>query len=153
MDIHPLVSFQKEDGVLKVVRNEDTKVASAMHGMSRAICANLVQGVTEGFTRVLEMRGIGYRATVQGQKLSLSIGYSHPVVMDLPEGITATTGPNPDAKISNSMIITLQGASKEHLGTLASAIRAKRPPEPYKGKGIRYLGERVILKAGKSGKK
>jgi large subunit ribosomal protein L6 len=153
MAIHPLVTVSHENGVVKVVRNEDTKKAAAMHGMSRAICANLVHGVSEGFTKELDMRGIGYRATINGQQLSLTLGFSHPVVFDLPKGVSASTRPNPDPKVSNSMVITLQGASKEQVGTIAAAIRAKRPPEPYKGKGIRYLDERIILKAGKSGKK
>lgn len=144
MVFNPLVTAVLEDNVIRVSRNADTKAASAMHGMSRAICANLVEGVNEGFSRQLELRGVGYRAAVSGDELTLTLGFSHPVVIKMPEGITAS--------VKNSTVVTLEGADKEILGNLAAVIRSKRPPEPYKGKGVRYVGERVVMKAGKSGK-
>lgn len=141
---HPLVTVAQEDNLIKVSRNADTKEASAMHGMTRALCQNMVTGVATGFKRELELRGVGYRAAASGNQLTLNLGYSHPVVMDLPDGVTA--------EVKNSTLVTVESADNEILGNFAAVIRSKRPPEPYKGKGIRYLGEEVIMKAGKSGK-
>jgi large subunit ribosomal protein L6 len=126
---HPLVTVEQDGDILKVSRNEDTKAASAMHGMSRALCANMLNGVSQGFEKKLELRGVGYRAAVSGQELTLSLGYSHPVVMQLPEVVSA--------KVENSTLITVESCDKEILGNVAAVIRSKRPPEPYKGKGIR----------------
>lgn len=114
-----------------------------MHGMSRALTQNMVSGVSEGFTRELQLEGVGYRAAVKGQELTLNLGYSHPVVMQLPDVVKAS--------VQNSTLITLESCDNELLGNLAAVIRSKRPPEPYKGKGIRYLNENIIRKAGKSG--
>jgi large subunit ribosomal protein L6 len=129
--------------MLKVTRNADTKEASALHGLSRALAQNMVSGVSEGFTRALELRGVGYRVAVSGQELTLSLGYSHPVIVTLPDAIKAS--------VQNSTLLTLESCDKALLGNMAAVIRSKRPPEPYKGKGIRYLNENVIQKAGKSG--
>lgn len=133
----------KEGEILTVTRNADTKEASALHGLSRALTQNMVTGVSEGFVRKLELQGVGYRAAVQGQQLTMNLGYSHPVVMTLPDVVKAS--------VVSSTLLTLESCDNELLGNLAAVIRSKRPPEPYKGKGIRYLGENVIRKAGKSG--
>lgn len=141
---HPLVTVEQDGDALKVTRNADSKEASAMHGMTRALCQNMVTGVATGFKRELELRGVGYRAATAGKQLTLNLGYSHPVVMDLPDGVTA--------QVQNSTLVTVESCDNEILGNFAAVIRSKRPPEPYKGKGIRYVGEEVIMKAGKSGK-
>jgi len=114
----------------------------SLHGLSRTLISNMVHGVTEGYTRGLELQGVGYRAAVQGTKLTMSLGFSHPVEFPLPAGITAAVEANTK--------ITLKGADKELLGLTAAKLRKVRPPEPYKGKGIRYTGEVITLKQGKT---
>jgi large subunit ribosomal protein L6 len=137
------ISFAREDGVITVTRPSDEGQQRALHGLSRTLLANMVAGVTSGFTRVLEVQGVGYRAQVQGSALQLALGFSHPVIISPPEGIRfSVEGPR----------ITIEGIDKERVGQVAANIRKLRPPEPYKGKGIRYFGERVRRKAGKSGK-
>ncbi len=131
------------DGSLTVSRPSDAGEQRALHGLSRTLLSNMVVGVTNGFTRTLEVQGVGYRAQVQGSNLQLALGFSHPVIITPPQGITfAVEGPR----------INVQGIDKEQVGQVAANIRKLRPPEPYKGKGIRYLGERVRRKAGKAGK-
>ncbi|WBL36636.1 50S ribosomal protein L6 [Tepidiforma flava] len=139
----PRVSFERQDGVITVRRASDDGEDRALHGLSRTLLANMVTGVTSGFTKVLEVQGVGYRAQLQGSNLQLALGFSHPVIVNPPEGIKfSVEGPR----------ITVEGIDKERVGQVAANIRKIRPPEPYKGKGIRYLGERVRRKAGKSGK-
>jgi len=118
----------------------NNKVMKSKYGLARALLANVITGVTKGFERVLELRGVGYRAQVQGRSLNLSLGFSHPVLYALPEGV--------EANIEKSLI-TLSGIDKQKVGQTAAEIRAFRPPEPYKGKGVRYVDERVIMKEGK----
>jgi large subunit ribosomal protein L6 len=113
-----------------------------MHGLSRQLVANMVQGVTKGFTRVLEITGVGYRADARGNLLWLTLGYSHPIAYQLPSGVTA--------KVEKQVTVTLEGSDRQLLGEVAAAIRGLRPPEPYKGKGVRYAGEHVRRKAGKA---
>lgn len=133
----------QEDHTLLVSRPNDEGKQRALHGLSRTLLDNMVTGVTTGFTRTLEVQGVGYRAQLQGTSLQLALGFSHPVVVPPPDGITfAVEGPR----------VHVQGIDKEHVGQVAANIRKLRPPEPYKGKGIRYLGERVRRKAGKAGK-
>jgi large subunit ribosomal protein L6 len=115
------------------------------HGLCRTHVANMVEGVSQGFVRKLEIVGVGYRASVQGKKLVVSAGYSHPVEMDPPEGVTFV--------VENNTTVLVSGADKELVGNEAAKVRAIRPPEPYKGKGIKYEGERILRKAGKTGKK
>ena len=115
------------------------------HGLCRTLVANMVEGVSQGFVRKLEIVGVGYRASVQGKKLVVSAGYSHPVEMDPPEGVTFV--------VENNTTVLVAGADKEVVGNEAAKVRAIRPPEPYKGKGIKYEGERILRKAGKTGKK
>ena len=118
----------------------DTKKTKSFYGLARMLIANNITGVTTGFEKKLELRGVGYRAQSQGKNLNLSLGFSHPVVYELPEGITATV---------DASIITVAGIDKQKVGQVAAEIRAYRPPEPYKGKGVRYVGEYVPMKEGK----
>jgi large subunit ribosomal protein L6 len=138
------VSFSVEDGVITVVREDDTRESRALHGLSRALLANMVHGVSEGFSKVLEIQGVGYRASLKGSDIELLVGFSHPVDVKAPKGITFEV-PEPTR-------IVVSGIDKEQVGQIAADIRKVRPPEPYKGKGIRYAGEYVRRKAGKAGK-
>jgi large subunit ribosomal protein L6 len=141
--LSPHTRIEIEDGEVRVQRNSDSKLARSAHGLMRSLIANMVTGVTDGFSRALEIVGVGYRAEVQGSKLTIAVGYSHPVVMDVPEGLEVTSeGPTR---------LVVKGADKQQVGQFASEIRRIRPPEPYKGKGIRYAEERVRRKVGKSG--
>jgi large subunit ribosomal protein L6 len=140
------INVVSEGGVLQVKRESDTKQHKALHGTARSIIANMITGVQDGYERVLDIMGIGYKAQVQGQKLLMTLGYSHPVEYILPEGMTAQV----DSKQTK---ITLKGSDKQLIGQVAANIRAFRPPDIYKGKGIRYSGEYIKLKAGKVGKK
>lgn len=144
-EFRPEVSIRVEDGNVVVQRASDSKTHRAFHGLSRALLANMVTGVTEGFQKSLEIVGVGYRAEKKGNTLVLNVGYSHPVEYPEPKGISIST-PNPTT-------IVVQGIDKEQVGQVAAEIRSVRPPEPYKGKGIRYLGEQVRRKAGKTGAK
>ncbi len=139
------VSIRMEDSEVVVERANEKPETRAMHGLTRALINNMVNGVTTGFERKLELVGVGYRCALQGKNLQLQVGYSHPVVMEPPAGITfAVEGNNQ---------ITVSGADKQQVGQVAANVRAKRKPEPYKGKGIRYQGEYVRSKEGKSGGK
>ena len=138
------VKINIDNNEVAVARVDDSKEARALHGLSRTLINNMVIGVTEGFSKVLEIKGVGYRAAKAGSKLTLSLGYAHPVLMfDNDEIKTAVDGDK----------IIVSGINKEIVGQYAANIRAKKPPEPYKGKGIRYLGEKVRRKVGKTGKK
>ena len=139
------MSIDLQDNQIIVTRPSDSKRHKAMHGLTRALLANMVTGVSEGFQKTLEIVGVGYRAEMQGETLVLSVGYSHPVQIEPPPGITFSV-----EKGYRSFIV--EGIDKELVGEVAARIRAVRKPEPYKGKGIRYLGERVRRKAGKAGK-
>ena len=135
------VNIKDDEGKIVFERAHNSRPARAAHGLMRALVANMVHGVTEGFERKLEINGVGYRAEVAGQKMTLQLGYSHPVIYDLPAGISAKVEKN---------IIILSGIDKQLLGAAAAKIRSFRPPEPYKGKGVKYLEERIIRKAGKA---
>lgn len=138
------VKINIDNNEVAVARVDDSKEARALHGLSRTLINNMVIGVTEGFSKVLEIKGVGYRAAKAGNKLTLSLGYAHPVLMfDNDEIKTAVDGDK----------IIVSGINKEIVGQYAANIRSKKPPEPYKGKGIRYLGEKVRRKVGKTGKK
>ncbi len=136
------VSLKSSATELLVERADDSRENRSKHGMLRALVANMVKGVSEGFERKLEINGVGYRAEVAGQKLNMALGFSHPVVFDLPKGIAA--------KVDKNLVI-LSGIDREMLGETASKIRAIRPPEPYKGKGIKYVEEVIKRKVGKTG--
>ena len=139
------ITVESKDNQIHVTRHSDDKSHRALHGLTRSLLNNMVIGVTEGYSKKLEIKGVGYRAQKQGNKLILSLGYSHPVEMIDPEGVTTTL---PDA---NTIIVS--GIDKEKVGQYAAEIRDKRRPEPYKGKGIKYSDEVIRLKAGKTGKK
>lgn len=138
------LTINMEDNVINVARPSDRKEHRSLHGLSRTLISNMVEGVSEGFTKTLEIVGVGYRAQKEGSKLKLNLGFSHPVELEDPEGITSEV---PDA---NKIVIS--GANKEDVGTFAAKIRELRKPEPYKGKGVRYQGEVVRRKEGKTGK-
>ncbi len=131
-----------EDKTVTFERQIETRAARALHGLTRALVANMVTGVSQGFKRDLEIQGVGFKAAVQGDKLNLSIGYSHPVLFDIPREIKVTVNENTK--------ITIEGIDKQLVGQCAADIRAFYPPEPYKGKGIRYAGEQVRRKEGKT---
>jgi large subunit ribosomal protein L6 len=141
----PSILFSIEDGVLTVNRASDNRIDRSLHGMARSIVSNMVTGVSTGFTKILEVNGVGYRAEMQGKNLVLHVGYSHPVVMEPPEGISYET----EAKTRQIKVL---GHDKQMVGQVAADIRKVRPPEPYQGKGIKYLDEKIRRKAGKAGK-
>lgn len=141
----PDMRFEMSDGRITVFRPSDAKIHRALHGLSRALLQNMVTGVSQGFTRVLEVEGVGYRAAMLGKNLVVFVGYSHPVEIVPPAGITFEVD-------KTGRQITVSGIDKHLVGQIAAQIRDLRPPEPYKGKGIRYSGEVVRQKAGKSGK-
>ncbi|ARJ13416.1 50S ribosomal protein L6 [Staphylococcus lugdunensis] len=138
------MTFKQEENTIEVVRPSDSKDDRTVHGTTRALLNNMVQGVSQGYEKTLELVGVGYRAQMQGTNLVLNVGYSHPVEIQAENGITFAVEKNTTIKVS--------GVSKEQVGAIASNIRAVRPPEPYKGKGIRYQGEYVRRKEGKTGK-
>ncbi len=138
------ISVEQQDGTLLVTRPDDEPRHRALHGLSRTLVANMVTGVSTGFTKVLEIQGVGYRVAQQGQTLTLALGFSHPVEITPPQGITFG--------VEGNNRIRVEGIDKELVGQVAANIRAIRKPEPYKGKGIRYQGENVRRKAGKAGK-
>jgi len=137
--------ISKEDGNIKVQRPSDERTHRALHGMTRALINNMVIGVSTGFERVLEVNGVGYRAELNEKKLVLYVGYSHPVVVEPPEGIKFDVDPK-------TRQIKVSGCNKQNVGQMAADIRKVRPPEPYQGKGIKYLEEKIRRKAGKTGK-
>ncbi len=139
------VTVEQEDNAVVVKRINESRVARSRHGLSRTLVANMVEGVSKGFERRLQIQGVGYRAQVQGRNLTLNVGYSQPVEIVPPEGVQLAVEKNTEVIVS--------GINKELVGNTAARIRAVRPPEPYKGKGIRYAGEMVRRKAGKAGKK
>ena len=141
LDLHETVSVKQEDNVLKFSPNDDSKDSMAMAGTMRSLVSNMVVGVTEGYTKQLQLIGVGYRAQMQGNVLNLSLGFSHPVKYAIPEGITIETPSQTE--------INVKGADKQKVGQVCAEIRAYRPPEPYKGKGVRYSDERVIRKDAK----
>jgi large subunit ribosomal protein L6 len=138
VNLNPLVQVSQADGKLSFVATNDTAAASAMSGTLRQLVNNMVNGVTKGFEKKLNLIGVGYKAAASGNKLNLAVGYSHPVDFVMPEGITVAT-PTPTE-------IVVKGADRQRVGQIASEIRAVRPPEPYKGKGIRYSDEKVVIK-------
>jgi large subunit ribosomal protein L6 len=140
----PDIKIEQADGVVTVSRPTDQPRHRAMHGLTRALLNNMVLGVSEGFSRTLEMHGVGYRAQMQGSELSLAVGYNHPVVIAPPKDV--------EFEVDGTSRIIVRGIDKKMVGQVAADVRKVRPPEPYKGKGIRYEGEYVRRKAGKAGK-
>ena len=140
----PEMKIEKDGEEIKVTRPNDLKKMKSLHGLTRTLIHNMIVGVTEGYEKRLEVNGVGYRAAKQGKKLTLSLGYSHPVEMEDPEGVEVT--------VDGQNLIIVKGIDKEKVGQYAAEIREKRPPEPYKGKGIKYDYEVIRRKAGKTGK-
>jgi large subunit ribosomal protein L6 len=143
-EIHPEIEIERSDGQLRVVRPSDDPRHRALHGLTRTLVSNMITGVTTGFTKNLEISGVGYRAQLQGERLVLALGYSHPVEVAPPPGI--------QFRVDSPTRLAVIGADKELVGQVAAFIRARRKPEPYKGKGVRYAGEQILRKAGKAGK-
>ena len=143
--LHPEMNISLEDGVLSVTRPSDDRQHRSLHGLTRALLNNMVTGVSDGFTKVLLIEGVGYRAEMNGQRLVLYVGYSHPVYFEPDNGISF-------AVEERGRKVTISGIDKEYVGEIVARVRKQRPPEPYKGKGIRYEGEIVRRKAGKTGK-
>ena len=141
LELNNEVQLSQEEGVLQVAPRSGSRFATAVAGTTRALLANMIQGVTEGFERKLELVGVGYRAQAQGGKLNLTLGFSHPVVYEVPEGISVETPSQTE--------VVIKGTDKQQVGQVAAEIRRFRPPEPYKGKGVRYADERVMLKEAK----
>lgn len=141
--VHPNITVEIEEGVLNIKRNDDSNESRALHGLFRALISNMVTGVTTGFTKILEVKGTGYKFEMKGDKIGFSLGFSHPVEMKLPKGISAEIN-----KTNNEL--TLTGPDKEILGDFAAKIKKLRPVEPYKGKGIYYKGQKIRRKAGKA---
>ena len=141
---HPRMNVVKDGNVITVTRPSDEKEDRSLHGLTRTLINNMVVGVTEGYSKKLEVNGVGYRVAMQGKALNLTLGYSHPVIVEAPAGITFET---PDA---NTIIV--KGIDKQLVGETSAFVRSRRAPEPYKGKGIKYEGERIRRKAGKTGK-
>jgi large subunit ribosomal protein L6 len=139
------VSFEREGDIVTVVRANNSGPVRAAHGLMRALLANMVEGVTKGFTKELEIIGVGYKAEASGRKLVMNLGFSHPIEYPFPDGIEIVVNPKDRTKLA------VQGIDKETVGQVAAELRAYRPPDSYKGKGVRYVGEQVRLKAGKSG--
>jgi large subunit ribosomal protein L6 len=140
--VPPKIAVAIADGTVTVTRADDDNATRALHGLVRRLISNSVIGVSTGFTRTLEIIGVGYRAEAKGKALQLSLGYSHPIVYQLPPGV--------EAKVERQVLVTLEGNNKQVLGEVCAQIRALRPPEPYKGKGIKYAGEKIRRKAGKA---
>ena len=143
-EISPLIKMSVEGNVVKFDRDEDSNQVKMIHGTTRAIVNNMVEGVVNGFSKTLKLVGVGYRAQFKGNKLILTVGYSQPVEMDKPEDV--------DIKVPDNTTIELSSINKQHLGDFAALVRVVRSPEPYKGKGIRYENEHIIRKEGKTGK-
>jgi large subunit ribosomal protein L6 len=142
--LHPDMSVRQEDGSILVSRPTEQKTHKQLHGLTRTLVNNMVVGVTDGYRKGLEITGVGYRATLNGRKLTLNLGYSHPIEIDPPEGISF--------EVENPTRLAVVGIDKELVGQIAATVRSTRKPEPYKGKGVRYAGEQVRRKAGKAGK-
>ena len=135
------ISFEQEDKAITFAMKKDNKESRALWGLTRAMVQNMVTGVKDGYEKALELRGVGYRAAVAGNKLTMQLGYSHPVEMEVPAGLTVTVEGNTTVKVA--------GFDKQLVGQFAADVRSKRKPEPYKGKGVRYVGEHVVMKEGK----
>jgi len=144
-DLHETIGVELKDEQIFVVRQEENKESQTFHGLYRTLINNMVIGVSSGFEKKLEMIGVGYRAAVKGRSLDVQVGLSHPLLLDIPEGI--------NVEVVKNTTIVLTGSDKQKIGQFAAKIRSQRPPEPYQGKGIRYVGEYVRRKAGKSASK
>lgn len=141
--VHPAITARLDDGSVVIERGSETKFGRSLHGLTRSLIANMIQGVTAGFSKVLEIQGVGYRAEAQGPNLTLALGFSHPIILQTPPGI--------QVEVINQTRVVVSGIDKQLVGQIAAIIRSFKKPEPYKGKGVRYEGEQVRRKAGKTG--
>jgi len=144
LGVRPEIKVEVKGSVIEVTRNEETRTARSLHGLTRSLIANMVKGVTVGFEKKLDIIGVGYKADVQGSVINFALGFSHPIAYKLPKGVSAT--------VDKQTSIVVKGSNKQVIGQVAAEIRSLRPPEPYKGKGIKYSDEVVRRKAGKAGK-
>ncbi len=144
MDFYEKLTINVEEGVLTVARPDDERETRARHGLTRALIANMVEGVSNGFEKKLELAGVGYRVQQKGKNLEFSLGFSHPVIVEAPEGITF--------EVPDNTHVNVKGIDKQQVGQVAAEIRGHKPPEPYKGKGIHYVGEHIRRKLGKAAK-
>ncbi|HSR41774.1 MAG TPA: 50S ribosomal protein L6 [Longimicrobiales bacterium] len=142
LEVHPDLGVSADDGEVRITRPSDTGRHKALHGLTRSLASNMVEGVTEGFSRTLEIVGVGYRADKKGKGITLNLGFSHPVEYQAPDGV--------ELEVPNQTTVVVRGPDKQKVGQTAAEIRGFRPPEPYKGKGIRYQGEHIRRKAGKT---
>ena len=145
MTAHPAIDVQLKDRQVLCGRPSDGKFHKSLHGLTRTLVANMVEGVTKGYERKLELVGVGYRAAIQGPNLSIALGYSHPIIYPVPPGIKI--------EVKDQTQLTVSGTDKQLVGAVAAKVRSFRPPEPYKGKGVKYADERIRRKAGKAGAK
>ena len=144
MNVAPTMKVEVEAGVVHVTRPNDDKMNRSLHGLTRTLIANMVEGVSQGFEKKLELAGVGYRVQQKGKNLEFSLGFSHPVIVEAPEGITF--------EVPDNTHVNVKGINKQQVGQIAAEIRGHRPPEPYKGKGIHYVGEHIRRKLGKAAK-
>ena len=144
MSFGPEVTITRDGNVIHVTRQKEDRVSRSLHGLSRTLLANMIQGAHQGFKKQLKMVGVGYKAQMQGSKLVMQLGYSHPVEIEPPEGVKIS--------VEGNVNLTVEGPNKQMVGDVAALIRSKRPPEPYKGKGVMYIDETIRRKAGKAGK-
>jgi large subunit ribosomal protein L6 len=147
LNVHPAIRVELKGAELVVSRPDDERQSKALHGLTRALLANMVEGVTAGYRRTLEMRGVGYKADMKGKKIALSVGFANQVLVDIPQGLAVKIEPGA-GEITNKIVI--EGPDKQAVGNFAAEVRKVRKPEPYKGKGIRYEGEQVKIKPGKA---
>ena len=153
LDVHPRIKVEIEESTVRVARKSDNRFDRSLHGLTRSLVSNMITGVTQGYEKVLEVEGIGYKAKVEGNTLNLKLGFSHPVVLTPPDGVTfevESVPRNPDRPYLQSLI-HVRGVDKQAVGEIAAQVRSFREPEPYKGTGIKYRGEYVRRKAGKTG--
>ena len=143
--VEEVLNYEVADGQVVITRKEETRFASAQHGLRRTLLANCIEGVSKGYSKTLEFIGVGYKVAVKGSNVEMAVGFSHPVVMEMPKGI--------EAKAEGNTKLVITGCDKQMVGEIAATIRRVRPPEPYKGKGIKYDNEQIRRKAGKSGGK
>ncbi|HPA20285.1 MAG TPA: 50S ribosomal protein L6 [Verrucomicrobiae bacterium] len=150
MELPPSISAKLDGAQISLVRPDDSARAKAMHGLARSLVANMVQGVESGFAKKLEIQGVGFKAAVKGSVINLALGFSHPINYPIPPGIKITITDQAGKTVPEGTFVTVEGADKRLVGAVAADIRGYYPPEPYKGKGVRYVGEQIIRKEGKT---
>jgi len=150
IELHAAIKARMDGKEVLFERADETRQSKALHGLSRALVNNMVTGTSKGFEKKLEIQGVGFKASLQGKNLNLSLGFSHPILYPVPEGITVTISDPQGKKVNEGTVILIEGADKQKVGAVAADVRAYYPPEPYKGKGVRYAGEHIIRKEGKT---